>query len=70
MLKSTRVVKLPRSKGGQENQAPTLIIVKDFNGECFRDREEQVDETNVLGLLLFCSQRQNIFHVKQSHHRS
>ena len=70
MLKSRRVVKLPRSKASQENQAPTLIIVKDINSECFIDREEQVDKTNVLWSLLFCSQRQNIFHLKPSHHSS
>ena len=70
MLKSTRVVKLPRSKVGQENQAPTLIIVKDFKSECFIDRAEQVDKTNVLGSLLFCSQRQNIFRFRQDHHSS
>ncbi|XP_070313065.1 placental prolactin-related protein 3-like [Odocoileus virginianus] len=31
MHKSRRAVKLPRRKSSQENQAPTLIIVKDFN---------------------------------------
>ena len=67
MHKSRRAVKVPRRKASQENQAPTLIIVKDFNSECFIDRAEQMDKTNVLGSLLFCSQRQNIFLFKQSH---
>ena len=61
---------VPRRKAGQENQAHILIIVKDFNSECFIDRAEQVDKTNVLGSLQFCSQRQNIFLFKQSHHSS
>lgn len=70
MDKSRRVAKVPRRKASQENQAPTLIIVKDCNSECFIDRAEQMDKTNVLGSLLFCSQRQNIFLFKQSHHSS
>ena len=70
MHKSRRAVKFPRRTSSLENQAPTLIIVKDINSECFIDREEQVDKTNVLGSLLFCSQRQNIFLVKPSHHSS
>ena len=70
MNKSRRAVKVPRREASQENQAPTLIIVKDFNSGCFIDRAEQMDKTNVLGSLLFCSQRQNIFLIKQSHHRS
>ena len=61
MHKSRRAVKFPRSKASQENQAPTLIIVKDVNSECFIDRAEQVDKTSALGSLLFCSQRQNNF---------
>ena len=63
MHKSRRAVKVPRSKASQENQAPTLIIVKDFNSECFIDKAEQVDKTSALGSLLFCSQRQNIFFI-------
>ena len=70
MDKSRRVAKVPRRKVSQENQAPTLIIVKDCNSEYFIDRAEQVDKTSVLGSLLFCSQRQNIFLFKQSHHSS
>ena len=70
MDKSRRVAKVPRRKASQENQAPTLITVKDFNNECFIDRAEQMDKTNVLGSLLFCSQKQNIFLFKQSHHSS
>ena len=70
MNKSRRAVKVPRRKAGQENQAPTLIIVKDCNSEYFIDRAQQVDKTNVLGSLLFCSERQNIFLFKQSHHSS
>ena len=65
MHKSRRAVKVPRRKASQENQAPTLIIVKDFNSECFIDRAEQVDKTNVLGSLLFCSQRQSIFSLSR-----
>ncbi|KAM9738782.1 placental prolactin-related protein 4-like [Dama dama] len=34
MHKSRRAVKVPRSKASQENQAPTLIIVKDFKRSC------------------------------------
>ena len=41
MNKSIRAVKVPRKKASQENQAPTLIIVKDCNSECFIDRVEQ-----------------------------
>ena len=70
MNKSRRAVKVPRRKASQENQAPTLIIAKDYNRACFIDRAEQVDKTNVLGSLLFCSERQNIFLFKQSHHSS
>ena len=70
MHKSRRPVMVPRRKASQVNQAHILIIVKDFNSECFRDRAEQVDKTNVLWSLLFCSQRQNIFLFKQSHHSS
>ena len=65
MDKSRRAAKVPRRKASQENQAPTLIIVKDFNSECFIDRAEQVDKTNVLGSLLFCSQRQSIFSLSR-----
>ena len=68
--KSRRPVKVTRRKARKENQAPKLIIVKDFNSECFVDRAEQVGKTNVLGSLLFCSQRENIFLYKQSHHSS
>ena len=70
MHKSRGVVEFPRRTSSPENQAPTLITVKEFNSECFIDRAEQVDKTSVLGSLLFCSQRQNIFLFKQSHHRS
>ena len=70
MHKSRRAVKFPRRTSSLENQAPTLIIVKDFKSECFIDRAEQVDKTNVLGSLLFCSQRQNIFRFRQDHHSS
>ena len=70
MNKSRRAVKVPRRKASQENQATTLLIVKDCNSECFIDRAEEVDKTSVLGSLLFCSQRQNIFLFKQSHHSS
>ena len=70
MHKSRRAVKVPGRKASQENQAPTLIIVKDCNSACFIDRAEQVEKTSVLRSLLFCSQRQNIFLFKQSHHRS
>ena len=70
MHKSRRAVAVPRRKASQENQAPTLMTVTDCNSECFIDRAEQVDKTNVLGSLLFCSQRQNIFLFKQSHHSS
>ena len=65
MHKSRRPVMVPRRKAGQENQAHILIIVKDFNSECFIDRAEQVDKTNVLGSLLFGSKRQDIFRFKQ-----
>ena len=70
MHKSRRAVKLPTRKSSQENQAPTLIIVKDVNSECFIDRAEQVDKTSVVRSLLFCSQRQNIFRLKQSYRSS
>ena len=40
MHKSRRAVKVPRRKASQQNQAPTLIIVKDCNSECFIDRAE------------------------------
>ena len=70
MHKSRRAVKFPRRTSTLENQAPTLIIVKDFKSDCFTDRAEQVDKTNFLGRLLFCSQRQNIFHFRQDHHSS
>ena len=70
MHKKRRAVKVPRRKASQQNQAPTLIIVKDCNSECFIDRAEQVDKTSVLRSLLFRSQRQNIFLFKQSHHSS
>ena len=53
MHKSRRTVKVPRRKASQQNQAPTLIIVRDCNSECFIDRAEQVDKTNVLGSLCF-----------------
>ena len=52
MHKSRRAAKVPRRKASQENQAPT-IIVRDCNSECFVDRAEQVDKTNILGLLCF-----------------
>ena len=68
--KSRRAVTLPRRKSSQENQAPTLIIVKDFHSECFVDRAEQVHKTSALGSPLFFSQRQNIFRFKQSQHSS
>ena len=70
MHKSRRAIKVSRRKTIQENQAPTLIIVRDCNSECFIDRAEQVDKTSVLRSLLFRSQRQNIFLFKQSHHSS
>ena len=57
MHKSRRAVKVPRRKASEQNQAPTLVIVRDCNSECFIDRTEQVDKTNVLGSLLFRSQR-------------
>ena len=57
MHKSRRAAKVPRRKASQENQAPTLMTVTDCNSECFIDRTEQVDKTNVLGSLLFRSQR-------------
>ena len=66
MDKSRGAAKVPRRRASQENQAPTLISVKDCNSECFIDRAEQVDKTNVLGSLLFCSQRQSIFLFTQS----
>ena len=44
MNKSRRAVKVPRRKSSQENQAPTLIIVKDCSSECFIDRAEEVDK--------------------------
>ena len=53
MHKSRRTVKVPRRKASQQNQAPTLTIVRDCNSECFIDRAEQVDKTNVLGSLCF-----------------
>ena len=53
MHKSRRAIKVSRRKTIQENQAPTLIIVRDCNSECFIDRAEQVDKTNVLGSLCF-----------------
>ena len=65
--KSRRAVMVPRRKASQENQAPTLIV-KEFNSEYFIDRAEQVDKTNALGSLQFCSQRQNIFLFQHSHH--
>ena len=67
MHKGRRAVKVPRRKASQQNQAPTLIIVKDCNSECFIDRAEQVDKTSALGSLLFCSQRQNIFLFQHNH---
>ena len=70
MHKSIRDVSLPRRKSSQENQASTLIIVKDFNGEYFTDRAEQVDKTSILGSGLFCSKRENIFYPKQRCHNS
>ena len=42
--KSIRAVKVPRRKASQENQAPTMIIVKDCSSECFIDRAEEVDK--------------------------
>ena len=33
-----RAVKVPRREASQENQAPTLIIVKDCNSEYYRQR--------------------------------
>ena len=42
MEKSRGAARVPRRRAGQENQAPTLIIVKDCNSECFIDRAEQV----------------------------
>ena len=53
MHKSRRTVKVPRRKASQQNQAPTLITVRDCNSECFIERAEQVDKTNVLGSLCF-----------------
>ena len=44
MHKSRRAIKVSRRKTIQENQAPTLIIVRDCNSECFIDRAEQVDK--------------------------
>ena len=44
MHKSRRAVKVSRRKASQENQAPTLIIVRDCNSECFIDRAEQMDK--------------------------
>ena len=49
MNKSRRAVKVPRRKAGQENQAPTLIIVKDCNSECYRQSRTSAYKTNVLG---------------------
>ena len=65
MHTSRRAAKVPRRKASQENQAPTLITVKDFNSEYFIHRAEQVDKTNVLGSLLFCSQRQVFFSLSR-----
>ena len=42
MDKSRGAAKVPRRRASQENQAPTLIIVKDCSSECFIDRAEQV----------------------------
>ena len=67
MHKSRRAVAVPRRKASQENQAPTLIIVRDCYSECFIYRAEKVGKTNVLGSLLFCSQRQNIFLFQHNH---
>ena len=65
MHTSRRAAKVPRRKASQENQAPTLIIVKDCSSECFIDRAERVDKTNVLGSLLFFSQRQVFFSLSR-----
>ena len=70
MHKGRRAVKVPRRKASQENQAPTLMTVRDCSSECFIDRAEQVDKTSVLRRLLFRSQRQTIFLFKESHHSS
>ena len=42
MDKSRGAAKVPRRRASQENQALTLIIAKDCNSECFKDRAEQV----------------------------
>ena len=44
MDKSRGAAKVPRRRASQENQAPTMIIVKDCSSECFIDRAEQVDK--------------------------
>ena len=41
MDKSRIATKVPRRKANQENQAPTLITVKDFNSECFIDEQNK-----------------------------
>ena len=61
MHKGRRAVKVPRRKASQQNQAPTLIIVKDCNSECFIDRAEQVDKTSALGSLCFAVKDKIVF---------
>ena len=65
MHKGRRAVKVPRRKASQENQAPTLIIVRDCNSECFIDRTEQVDKTNILGLLCFAVKDKIVFSLSR-----
>ena len=65
MHKSRRAIKVSRRKTIQENQAPTLIIVRDCNSECFIDRAEQVDKTNILGLLCFAVKDKIVFSLSR-----
>ena len=65
MHKSRRTVKVPRRKASQQNQAPTLITVRDCNSECFIERAEQVDKTNVLGSLCFAVKDKIFFSLRR-----
>ena len=65
MDKSRRAAKVPRRRASQENQAPTLIIVKDCNSECFIDRAERVDKTNVLGHCCFVVKDKIFFYLSR-----
>ena len=70
MDKSRRAAKVPRRKASQENQAPTLIIVKDYNRACFIDRAEQVDKNQCSRVTAVLQSRTKYFFFKQSHHSS